>query len=254
MAQGRRGTPRRRRRSRRKNGFVYRLLSFIIICVVLVMASIVFFKANVIEITGCQRYTQEEIAQAAGVSKGDNLFLLNKFSMANRIFKQLPYVDEVQISRRLPDTLEIQVTECVAAAVIEQDGNVWLIDKKGKILENIKESDAAQYTKVTGPKLLAPSVGSVLAYSEENRLQQTQLIQFLQALSDRQMLAKSQTVDISGESDILLGYDNRFTVRIPETADYGYKLDYLQKVVEQLTDTEHGTIDLSGEAAYFIPG
>ena len=71
---------------------------------------------------------------------GENLFQLNKFDMAHKVLTQLPYVDEITISRKLPDTLVLKVTESTPLAVLESGGNWWLLDVRGKLLE---QGDAA---------------------------------------------------------------------------------------------------------------
>ncbi|MBQ5536117.1 MAG: FtsQ-type POTRA domain-containing protein, partial [Oscillospiraceae bacterium] len=63
-------------------------------------------------ITGNEHYTQEEILEASGLKQGDNLYLMNKYSVKEKIFSKLPFVEEVSINRRLPDTLLIDLREC----------------------------------------------------------------------------------------------------------------------------------------------
>lgn len=241
-----------RRRGRRKSGFLYKLFSIVIICGALVMAMIVFFKADTIQVSGSRKYTGEEIIEAAGVSPGDNLFLINKFTMANQILKKLPYIDEVRINRIMPDTLTIEVSDCIPLAVIARDTKYWLIDKNGKLLENIPQAEAEGYIQVSGPTLLVPSEGSIIAFPEEDRGKQAQLISLLTALSDKAAAENTQSISISG-SEFSIGYLERFTVLIPGSADFQYKVEYLLRVVEQLKDYDRGTIDLTGGAAYFIP-
>ena len=124
---------RRRRRHRRKGrfAFLYKLMTFLLICGALVAALALFFKVESIEITGTSRYSTDEVERASGVHVGDNLYLMDKNAVASRITQQLPYVETVQISRRLPKTLCISVTECRGLAAIEQDGRLWLISEGG---------------------------------------------------------------------------------------------------------------------------
>ena len=128
---------RRRRRHRRKGRFavLYKLMTFLLICGALVAALALFFKVESIEITGTSRYSTDEVERASGVHVGDNLYLMDKNAVASRITQQLPYVETVQISRRLPKTLCISVTECRGLAAIEQDGRLWLISEGGTLVD-----------------------------------------------------------------------------------------------------------------------
>ena len=152
---------RRRRRHRRKGRFavLYKLMTFLLICGALVAALALFFKVESIEITGTSRYSTDEVERASGVHVGDNLYLMDKNAVASRITQQLPYVETVKISRRLPKTLCISVTECRGLAAIEQDGRLWLISEGGKLVDTAPADDAAQYAVVTGLTLESPELG-----------------------------------------------------------------------------------------------
>ena len=79
----RRGSARRRRRG--GSGFLYKLLSVLLICGCLVAAVTLFFRVDTVVITGEKRYTEAEIREASGVADGDNLFLLNKYQVIRNI-------------------------------------------------------------------------------------------------------------------------------------------------------------------------
>lgn len=98
-----------RRRRRGNFGFLYKLLSVLVICAAVVMALTLFFRVDTIEVTGTERYTEKDVIEASGIQLGDNLFLLNKYEAARSIAEQLPYIDieDIRIRRELPDTLLI---------------------------------------------------------------------------------------------------------------------------------------------------
>ena len=75
----------RRRRNRGRFGVLYKLLSILLIFAAILVGCIIFFRVNTMVVTGNSRYTQEEVLAAAGVEKGDNLFTLNKYQIADRI-------------------------------------------------------------------------------------------------------------------------------------------------------------------------
>ena len=71
-----------------------------------------------IVVEGNERYTEEQIIEAAGVQKEQNLVLLNKYKVKQSIFDTLPYVETVVINRKYPDALILTVTECTASAAL----------------------------------------------------------------------------------------------------------------------------------------
>ena len=113
----------------------YRLILLALVAAAAVFAITIFFQISTIEVTGESRYTAEEIRQALGIAPGDNLFFIDKYRASQRLFDQLVYLDEVNIHRRLPDTLVVEVKDSVPVSALTIDGTYYLLDRKGKILE-----------------------------------------------------------------------------------------------------------------------
>lgn len=246
MARRRHSKQRRRRGSFR---FLYKLLSMLVICAAIVAALTLFFRVEEVRVSGQVRYTEEQVLQASGVERGDNLFLLNKYDLAGRIVEELPYIEELRISRKLPDTLLIDVTECGCPMGVEQDGYVWLISSRGKIVEQITPTEGADYGVITGCQLLAPSVGTKLALATDLSSQQESLLALLSALAEAEMLEQVDGIRMDDLSCIRMDYDGRFTVELPYGADYGEKLTILRLALESdyVQDNMTGTFDMMRE-------
>jgi cell division protein FtsQ len=249
MARRRRNT---RRRRKGRFAFLYKLLTFLVICGVIVAALAVFFKVDQVEVTGNTRYTGEEVVEASGVSVGDNLFLLNKYEVAGRITENLAYVESVRISRRMPDTLCIEIGECEYTAGVEQDGQLWMLCAPGKLVEAASPEEAGSCALVTGLTLQDPQVGQMIESEDTNV--KDQLLDILAMLSQKGMFSQVQEIHLEDPGMITIRYMGNFVVQFPWHADFDYKLDYLAAVMEKLEENERGTINLmqDGEAR-FIP-
>ena len=94
----------------------------LVICGAVVAALTLFFRVDRIEVTGTERYTEDEVIAASGIDIGDNLYLLNKYDAARSIADALPYIDieDIRIRRELPDTLLIDVEECGTPLAVVQ--------------------------------------------------------------------------------------------------------------------------------------
>ena len=178
----RREEEQRGRRRRGRFGILYKVLSFFLILAAIVTGCIVFFRVNEIVVVGETRYSETEIIAATGVELGENLFQLNKFDMAHKVLTQLPYVDEITISRKLPDTLVLKVTESTPLAVLESGGNWWLLDVRGKLLEQGDAALAQGRAVLTGLDPLSPAVGGRLAVGEEQQKKLESLMALFSAL------------------------------------------------------------------------
>jgi len=243
----------RRRNSNRRHrgsfGFLYKLLSVLVICGCLVAAMTLFFRVDQVVITGQQRYTDAQVLEASGIEYGDNLFLLNKYDAAGNIVSALPYMEEIRINRTLPSTLTIEVRECSDPMAIVQDGSAWIISSGGRIVDQKAESAAENYPVVSGCRLLAPSVGTQMALSTEYASQQASLLALMSALEEADMLRDVDGIRLDDISAIRMDYVGRFTVKMPYGADYPMKLKTLRLAMEQdvVQDNMTGTFDMMRE-------
>jgi len=238
----------RRRHRRGRFAILYKVLSMLMICAAIVAAMILFFKVDSVIVEGNQRYDSQQIIEVSGVVQGDNLFLLNKYEVSRRIYEQLPYVQQVQISRRFPSGLLIEVKEGGVAAAIEQNDGLWLLSSSGKLLEHSGLSTPLACPRIRGVELLMPAAGQLFALPEEQSAARDHLMQLVQAFEKHGMSQLIKTVDLSSNIRITLTYTDRFTVYIPWGSDMDYKVRYLATVVEKLENNEKGIIDLMTEA------
>ena len=226
-----------RRRRRGNFGFLYKLLSVLVICAAVVMALTLFFRVDTIEVTGTERYTEKDVIEASGIQLGDNLFLLNKYEAARSIAEQLPYIDieDIRIRRELPDTLLIDVAECGTPQAVIQDGSAWLLSPK---------DTAAGDPTVDGCELLAPSVGTDIALSTEFANQQTSLLALLAALDAAGLTDRVDAIHLDDLSRLTMDYAGRFAVEMEYNADYDRMLQILEAGISKLESNQTGSIRL----------
>ena len=236
---------RNRRRRRGSFSFLYKMLCFVVIVGAIAAAMAVFFKADHIEITGNSRYQTEEVLAASELNIEDNLFFLNKYAVAEKISAALPYVESVQINRRLPDALCIRVQECVCNVALQHEGKVWILCDSGKIVDAMEPEAAQNCTQVTGVTPKAPQVGAVLTADEQTQLALEQLMEMIRQLRAKGMLADVQEIHLEEASVITMRYLDRFDVEFLWGTDFDYKLSFLQAVVQKMEDYERGTLKLT---------
>ncbi len=197
---------------------------------------------------GSTRYSEEEIIAASEIEEGQNMFLFNKFTVIDRLLAQFAYVDSVSIRRVWPSTIRIAVTECdVAAALYNEDaGEWWYINSSGKLME--RGVSVADYPTVSGLSLAAPSVGTTLAVTEDDRLKKEALLGVLSAMETQGLLEQLQSIDLSSASMLVMEYAGRLTVKLNLNADYDYEIRVLATVMEEYVNEkwdadDTGTLD-----------
>ena len=141
---------RRRRRSKGRFSFLLKGLTIIAVFVAMTMGATVFFQLEQVAVLGNQRYTPQEIERVSGLKQGDNLFRINKYEIEQEILQALPYVKDVDISRRLPSTIQIEIKEWDAAALISASGYAGAADEPEQ--ESVPESDGVPEENTAEPE------------------------------------------------------------------------------------------------------
>ena len=244
--------PRKRRRRRSRGGgrflSLYLVLAVVVTAVVIGAGCIVFFKVNQFEVEGNQRYSTEEIAKASGVSKGDNLFLVNKTETARKLLDELAYVRSVNIKRKLPDTLVITVAETNAAAAIQSGKEWWLVNEEGKVLDTTKKPK--EFIQITGLELVSPEAGQSMKVKSEDKPMRDSLLRLLKAMKGRELLEDVRSVDCTDSKLLVMDYRGQLTVKILADADFDYQVKMLEAVLEKYVDVtwskdDKGTLDMT---------
>ncbi len=242
----------KRRRRRRGGGFILSLLTFCIVIAAIVMSVTVFLKVSDIVVSGETRYEAKDIIQTSGIEIGDNMFMINKFEVADRILEKYPYIEQIKIRRRLPDTFTFEITERVPAAYVMADDLRWLIDKKGYILERIGNDETVNVPKISGVEVVTPYAGGELVLKNEAQL--LPLREVLGSLSHSGMVANVARIEIDKLYDIKIIYGDRFLVSLGDTTELPRKIEMLKAVIGQLAEFDKGTINVSAvKEARFKP-
>ncbi len=123
----------KKRKKRTKIIFISMLVALMML-VLVVLSVTVFFNAETILVEGNTHYTAETLLEQGGLKVGQNLFRLDKFEVIEKMQK-LPYVKEVTIDRKLPNTLEITVVENQPVVWVETATGVALMNEEFRVLE-----------------------------------------------------------------------------------------------------------------------
>ncbi len=228
-----------------KHSVIFAPLAFLLVCAALIFVLGVFFQVHTIEVNGNDFYTDSEVAEASGVAEGDNLFFINRFSAASRIFAKLPYVEGVSIDRKLPSSLIIKVTESEAIAYVETDNGLWAIDRTCKLLSKVSTADAAALVRIKGISAVSPTQGEIINSPEADANAVNYLSDMLKQISALGLRQNIECIDMSETDSPEFDYAGRFTVKMGAYENVGYKFQLLIAAVAGLQSGDCGTLDLS---------
>ena len=230
------------------------ILTFAVVVIATVFLLSVFLRISDITVEGNEHYTDEEIIRAIDIEQGDNLFFFDRFAAVSRVFAKLPYVEEVSLTRQLPNKVIITVQECKALAYLAIGDENWTIDRSCKVLGKATDNELADLIRIDGIDPGTLLIGEKLTTSDGDESAVTFLSDVLYQISERGMSSQVSVIDFSDMTGASLRYGTRFTVRIGGMSSVGHKFAMLDSVLAQLKDGDIGIIDVSdGSIARFIP-
>ena len=98
-----------------------------------------------VAVSGVERATTAEVTTAAGVTTGTPLVLLDTANVVERV-EELRLVEEAEVRRSWPATLEVAVTEREPVLSVQTDEGYQLVDHAGVWIEDAAERPADQPT------------------------------------------------------------------------------------------------------------
>ena len=239
------------KKQKNKHSIFFAPIAFALVCAALIFVLGVFFQVKTIEVKGNDFYTDNEVAEASGVAIGDNLFFINRFSAASRIFAKLAYVEGVSIDRKLPGSLIIDLVESEAIACVETDNGLWAVDRSCKLLSKVSTADAAALVRVKGFSVDNPVQGEVIVIPGQDASAVNYLSDMLRQISALNLRQSVEYIDMSNVSGVKMDYLDRFTVIFGSYDNIPYKFQLMIAAVNGLQSGDCGTLDLSiDEAAH----
>lgn len=106
------------------------------------------FALTEVAVDGQVRATEAEVLALAGVEQGDNLLSLDVAELEAAVARH-PWVKKASVTRRLPHTLKIQVTEHEPVALIAL-GSLYYVDRQAEVFKRFAASDEDGLPVITG--------------------------------------------------------------------------------------------------------
>jgi cell division protein FtsQ len=127
---------RRREHSRRHRRLRVALVVPLLATVAWVLWASPLLAVRTVQVDGAVSLRADEVRDAAGVATGTPLLRVDMDAARARVAR-LPQVSSVEVTRGWPSTVVITLTERVAIAVVESDGQRYLVDDEGVLFDTI---------------------------------------------------------------------------------------------------------------------
>ena len=116
------------------------------------------FRVKSVDVTGVQRMDSRPVFQIALDQKSMAMPLVDVATIRQKLLRY-GWVKDARVSRRLPDTLVIDIVEREPAALWQDASRLSLIDADGVVLDKVKVSDMPDLPLLVGPGANAQSGG-----------------------------------------------------------------------------------------------
>ncbi len=230
-----------RQRYRGGNYILYYLMfALIVIIVLIILANTVLFNCKEIEVVGTSRYLPDQVIDASKIRKGDNLLHIDKDETAERIVKELAYVDAALVEKSFPTKIVITVTESEKWFCISQFGVNAIISRGGKILEKGLPGDLPV---VTGYEAESLETGARLTSKVEGK--QSIPEEILNA-ADKAGVTGIDSIDMTDRYSIKVLVDGRITLELGPITKIDSKMAGAYKLItEEIPPSESVTMLLT---------
>ena len=234
---------RRERKKRKIKGWVKFVIFLILVGVVAVMLFTSPFDVQKYTVSGNNYYSDDEILLMGNCQTGENIFIGTNCQDIRQRLERDAYMQDVQISRSLPNTIKIKIKERKQVGACVYGQKYIVVDENGIVLR--KASVDPKVTIIRGLTISKLVIGEEIEVEESTLLRQT--LEMLDCMNNNNMYFKEIKFSNSGIKAYIL--NNLVCVGTPENIMESIENQELQKVVQKLFDDgiEKGTIKLSGD-------
>lgn len=241
---------RNQRRHKRNMSLYYGTVAFIVIVIFAVLSVTVLFNIETANVRGSSIYSADEIIAASGIKGGDNMIRKNLGKAEKNIVKQLVYIEEAEINRVLPSSVEIVITPCRETACFQNEDGFFVVSAKGKILKSV-ESPIENIPVFYGVNPVeGMTVGMTFASEDENK---TEVIYKLMEYTDSAFASGITAFDVSDRLNLSCVYEDRIDIEIGVISDIDYKFRLAEEILStKISPDAEGRLKMLEDGAQFL--
>ena len=218
-----------------------------------------FLEVKKFEIVGDDPpYLAGEVAEGAGIEKGDKLYRIDRSRAEKEIIKNCAYIEKVDIRRSFPNKIKF-VVECYEPIwYIEISGDFYVLDENLRVLEETKNEQRlyeSDITKLTLPSVKKAIVGEEIVFGGSD-VETEATLEIMQTILSSPIREMMSSADIDNRYDIHFEFDSveentklsgKFVVSVGGYSKLETKLEYIARAIakESFENVGGGTINVS---------
>ncbi|WP_317366604.1 FtsQ-type POTRA domain-containing protein [uncultured Tyzzerella sp.] len=188
-----------------------------------------------IQINGIKTIEKSDIIRQMKLDKTTNILSFNSF-VAKRRVKSNYYIENIRVTRKLPNTVTIDIIERKVVGYIPYINDYIYIDKDGVVID-VKSSYKEPLPMIYGLKFNSFIIGQKL--KTENNTAFEIVMEITNAIKNKENLNDILKIDVSDLEDIHL-YTEKLDVIIGNIDAINIKMNTLNEILKNFTPTEKG--------------
>ncbi|MCX8074824.1 MAG: FtsQ-type POTRA domain-containing protein [Clostridia bacterium] len=204
-----------------------------------------YFNIIQINVEGASKYTNNEIVEKSGIKYSKNIILTSS-SKAVKSIKELPYVDNVIIIKKFPNTVIIKVIERVSEYfAYDKDKNTYYrISSDGIILEQ------ANLDTKTSSELLTYGItfdNEIKFGVSINETDISKIVIYKNILSAYEKTGINMPITkLNFENSLTtLILNDKLSIVLPNDTNLEYNMTFLKNIISKLDGDATGVIDMT---------
>lgn len=189
--------------------------------------------------------SQDTLISLSGLKTDQNIFRFLKSDVEKNL-KENPYVESVRVNRKLPDTVEIDVTERQRNFSIKFLNGYAYINNQGYILEISEENGGLPVIQgtETAEENIVP--GNRLDLNDLKKLET--VIKIVKIAKENEIAEKISLLDISNKDEYILYFEGeKKTAYLGDGSNLNTKMLYVKEIMEKYEAGKEGTIFVDGD-------
>lgn len=225
------------------------ILSLSLLIVVILAGLIYFlttpmFNITDIEVTGNEKNSAETYISLTQIQLGStNIFAVTKGNITKNI-KENAYVESVEVKRKLPNILQINITEREVAYQAKYNDQFLYIDKQGYILEMNEEKKGI--IKIDGLSTVREAINVGQRLNNEDLQKLDTVLKIVNYCSYNSIENTIQTIDVADVSNYTIYFSKyRQVAYLGDASNLSERILWLKTILEKEKGNE-GEIFISG--------
>lgn len=218
---------RKRRRILSTQKFIGLLLILILLIAGILFIKSSYFKVGSVIVEGNKYVSVEDVYRIADIPEAINIFSLNTANIKMRLLHDLR-IDEVDVSRKFPGTIVIQIKERKPMAYIASNYGFLELDRQGIVLAVFKNLKQVNLPMITGTRLENEYVGDKI---ESQAIKN--IVNYL-SLLDEVTLNQLSEINLTASEEIIVYTLNSIHIRLGNSDRLADKAKLTNEMLREL--------------------